>query len=71
MSRALYDYILKFIIVGDSSVGKSNIMLRFTDKRFHTQHELTIGVEFATKIVSYKNTNYKLNSDLKKLLCLI
>jgi Ras-related protein Rab-2A len=60
MSRALYDYTLKFIIVGDSSVGKSNIMSEFTDKRFHAQHELTIGVEFATKIVSYKNTNYKL-----------
>jgi Ras-related protein Rab-2A len=59
-SKTIYDYILKFIIVGESSVGKSNILLRFTDNRFQSSHDLTIGVEFATKIISKQNTIYKL-----------
>lgn len=60
MSKLIYDYVLKFIIVGDSTVGKSNIMSKYTDKRFQTNHDMTIGVEFATKIISVGNTNYKL-----------
>jgi Ras-related protein Rab-2A len=60
MAKNIYDYMLKFIIVGDSSVGKSNLMLRFTDKRFQTSHDLTIGVEFGTKLISNQNKIYKL-----------
>lgn len=52
MSKTLYDYVLKFIIVGDSTVGKSNIMSRYTDKKYQATHDTTIGVEFATKIIS-------------------
>jgi len=55
-----YICILKFIIIGDSSIGKSNILLRFTDNRFQSSHDSTIGVEFATKIISRQNTVYKL-----------
>lgn len=51
---------LKFIIVGNSTVGKSNIMSRYTDRRFHANHDMTIGVEFATKILSVGNTTYKM-----------
>ena len=58
--NSIYDYILKFIVVGDSTVGKSNILLRFTDNRFQSSHDSTIGVEFATKVISKKNTTYKL-----------
>jgi len=50
----------KFIIVGDSSTGKSKIFSRFTDDRFDSKHELTIGVEFGTKIIAWKNKKYKL-----------
>lgn len=59
-SKPVYDYIFKFIIVGDSAAGKSSILLRFTDNRFQSSHDLTIGVEFATKIISKQNTVYKL-----------
>ena len=44
-------YTFKFIIVGDSSVGKSCLLLRFTDGRFKTSHDLTIGVEFGSRLV--------------------
>jgi len=60
MSKPIYDYVLKFIIVGDSTVGKSNIMSSFTDKRFLSDHTMTIGVEFATKVISVENIKYKI-----------
>ncbi|KAK1432722.1 hypothetical protein QVD17_09620 [Tagetes erecta] len=47
-----YDYLFKFIIIGDTGVGKSCLLLQFTDKRFQPVHDLTIGVEFGTRIVS-------------------
>ena len=60
MPPSVYDYILKFIIVGDTTVGKSNILSRFTSNHFRASHDLTIGVDFAIKIVSRNNTIYKL-----------
>lgn len=60
MTRNVYDCILKFIIIGSSTVGKSNILLQFTDKRFTHNSDLTIGVEFATKLISRNKTVYKL-----------
>jgi len=44
-----YDYLLKFIIIGDSSVGKSCLLLQFTEKRFRHQFDPTIGVEFGAQ----------------------
>ena len=54
-------YTLKFIIVGDSAVGKSCHLLRFTDGRFKAAHDLTIGVEFGSRLVPVdNNVNVKL-----------
>ena len=47
-----YAYVFKYIIVGDSSVGKSCLLLKFTDQRFKAAHDLTIGVEFGSRTVS-------------------
>ena len=44
-----YDFLLKIVIVGDSGVGKSNILTRFTKNEFNVESKSTIGVEFATK----------------------
>ncbi|KAI7905695.1 P-loop containing nucleoside triphosphate hydrolase protein [Cokeromyces recurvatus] len=46
-----YNYIIKYIIVGDSGVGKSCLLLQFTDKQFYPGRELTIGVEFGTRFI--------------------
>ena len=51
-----YTYIFKFIIIGDSGVGKSCVLLQFTDKRFRVDHDITIGVEFGAKIVDIDGT---------------
>jgi len=56
-----YAYIFKFIIVGDSNVGKSCLLLQFTDNRFKQAHDLTIGVEFGARTLTIdKTTNIKL-----------
>ena len=57
-SQYEYSYSVKFIIVGDSSVGKSNILLRFSRNIFDSGHQATLGIEFANKHLIYNNTDY-------------
>jgi small GTP-binding protein len=38
-----YDYLAKLLIIGDSGVGKTNILLRFCENNFMTSHLTTIG----------------------------
>jgi Ras-related protein Rab-2A len=53
-------FVFKYIIIGDSGVGKSCLLLQFTDKRFEPLHDLTIGVEFGARMVSIDGKNVKL-----------
>eukprot|EP00047_Mylnosiga_fluctuans_P014859 m.41652 g.41652 ORF g.41652 m.41652 type:complete len:80 (+) comp5683_c0_seq1:89-328(+) len=41
-----YDALVKVVVVGDKSVGKSSLVLRFCDDSFPTQYIATIGVDF-------------------------
>jgi len=47
-----YDYLFKIVLIGDSGVGKSNLLTRFTRNEFNLESKTTIGVEFATKTMS-------------------
>lgn len=60
MSFQSYSYVFKYIIVGDSAVGKSCLLLQFTDKRFKSTHDLTIGVEFGSRTVQINDKSIKL-----------
>jgi GTPase SAR1 family protein len=42
---------LKYVIVGDSAVGKSSLLVRLTDDRFSTT-EPTLGVEFGSRVLT-------------------
>ena len=44
----------KFILIGDSAVGKSCLLKRLVDSSFENLHETTIGVEFGSKILDIK-----------------
>ena len=48
------------MIVGDSSVGKSCLLLRFADDQFNENYMTTIGVDFRFKTVKSNNKNVKL-----------
>lgn len=50
---------LKLVLVGDSGVGKSNIISRFTKNEFNLESKTTIGVEFATKVVDFDGRSIK------------
>jgi len=55
-----YAYLFKYIIIGDSSVGKSCLLLQFADKRFKADHDTTIGVEFGSKNIQIKDKTIKM-----------
>ena len=55
-----YDHLLKYVIVGDSSVGKSCLLLRFADDQFNENYMTTIGVDFRFKTVNSNGKNVKL-----------
>eukprot|EP01094_Clydonella_sp_ATCC50884_P026474 TRINITY_DN7269_c0_g1_i3.p1 TRINITY_DN7269_c0_g1~~TRINITY_DN7269_c0_g1_i3.p1 ORF type:complete len:214 (-),score=50.71 TRINITY_DN7269_c0_g1_i3:393-1034(-) len=55
-----YDYLLKFIIIGDAATGKSCLLHRFIDDKFKKDCSHTIGVEFGSKVVGVGGKNVKL-----------
>ncbi|PIN10430.1 GTP-binding protein SEC4, small G protein superfamily [Handroanthus impetiginosus] len=46
-----YDYLYKVVLIGDSGIGKSNLLSRFTKNEFSQESKSTIGVEFATRSI--------------------
>ena len=55
VSGDFYDFLLKVVLIGDSGVGKSNLLLRYTKDEFKLVSQMTIGVEFATKSIVIQN----------------
>jgi len=55
MPGASFDHLFKIVLVGDSGVGKSNLLSRFTKNVFTLDEKSTIGVEFATRIISMED----------------
>lgn len=47
--------LLKVIILGDSSVGKTSLMNHYVNKTFFTEYKSTIGADFLTKDVVVDN----------------
>ena len=60
MSEEDYDTIFKIVIVGDSGVGKTNLITRYLKNDFKPETKATIGVEFSDKKYIYKNKNIKI-----------
>ena len=51
-----YDYMVKYIVIGDMAVGKSSIILSYTKNEFPSHYKVTLGVDFETKIVTIEDT---------------
>jgi Ras-related protein Rab-11A len=54
-----YDFLFKIIIIGDSGVGKSSILTRYTRNEFGLETKSTIGVELATSLITVDDKNIK------------
>ncbi|OMJ92289.1 hypothetical protein SteCoe_4948 [Stentor coeruleus] len=55
-----YDYLFKVLLIGDSAVGKTSVLLRYVDDTFNPEFQTTIGVDF-------KISTFQLNSKVIKL----
>ncbi|KIK94401.1 hypothetical protein PAXRUDRAFT_828033 [Paxillus rubicundulus Ve08.2h10] len=54
-----YDFLFKVVLIGDSGVGKSNLLSRFTRNEFNLDSKSTIGVEFATRSINVDGKTVK------------
>ena len=54
-----YESLLKLVIMGDSSVGKSNYICRFVDGKFNPVHVSTVGFDFKSRIFEMSNPKKK------------
>ncbi|KAK4485007.1 hypothetical protein RD792_007615 [Penstemon davidsonii] len=53
------DYLFKIVLIGDSAVGKSNLLARFARDEFYPNSKSTIGVEFQTQKIDIKGKEVK------------
>ncbi|XP_048828818.1 ras-related protein Rab-27A-like [Brienomyrus brachyistius] len=54
MSDGDYDYLIKFLALGDSGVGKTSFLYQYTDGKFNTKFITTVGIDFREKRVVYR-----------------
>ena len=54
-----YEFLVKIIIIGDSGVGKTNIMFRFADNTFNSLHVSTVGLDYKSKIIILPSSKKK------------
>ena len=55
-----YDYLFKLVIIGNSGVGKSSLLLRFADDQFNESYLTTIGVDFRFRTLPIDGKSVKL-----------
>jgi small GTP-binding protein len=55
-----FDYINKIIIIGDSGVGKSNILIRYSEDKFVENYMMTIGINYRYKVAVIDGIRIKL-----------
>jgi small GTP-binding protein len=55
-----FDYLQKIIIIGDSGVGKSNVLLRYSEGKFVENYMMTIGINYMFKVTAVDGVRIKL-----------
>ncbi|OMJ79838.1 hypothetical protein SteCoe_20034 [Stentor coeruleus] len=60
MANPEYDYLFKLLLIGDSGVGKSSLLLRFADNTYTESFIATIGVDFKIKTIDVESKVIKL-----------
>ncbi|CAI5793067.1 ras-related protein Rab-27A isoform X1 [Podarcis lilfordi] len=55
MSDGDYDYLIKFLALGDSGVGKTSFLYQYTDGKFNSKFITTVGIDFREKRVVYRS----------------
>lgn len=60
LQQKQYDFLFKVLLIGDSGVGKTCILFRFSDDKFNTTFISTIGIDFKLKTVEINGKTIKL-----------
>jgi len=60
MAAKDYDHLFKLLIIGDSGVGKSSLLVRFADNHFSGNYITTIGVDFKIRTIEIQGERVKL-----------
>ena len=55
-----FHYLLKYVIIGDSGVGKSNILLKYIYNSFSEEFKTTVGVEFGARNIEINKAIYRI-----------
>ena len=50
-NRQNYSYQFQYIVIGETSIGKTCLLLQFTTKKFSTSYEVTVGVDFGSTMI--------------------
>ena len=51
---------IKLLLLGETGVGKTSIMHRFANKKYEDAKASTIGIDYETKIIKYKDKSYNI-----------
>ncbi|XP_018792101.1 PREDICTED: ras-related protein Rab-18 [Bactrocera latifrons] len=54
------DKTIKLLVIGESGVGKSSLIRRFVEDKFDDNHDVTIGMDFKSKVINIDGLEYKL-----------
>lgn len=55
-----WDFLFKYVVVGDPGVGKTCLLMAFMNRAFRSSHDVTIGVEFGSRTVQLGGHSVKL-----------
>ncbi|XP_017484986.1 PREDICTED: ras-related protein Rab-27A [Rhagoletis zephyria] len=66
MANIDYDFLMKFLALGDSGVGKTSFLYQYTDGQFHSKFISTVGIDFREKrlIYTYRGRNHRIHLQL-------
>ncbi|XP_015251097.1 PREDICTED: ras-related protein Rab-1A-like [Cyprinodon variegatus] len=65
-----YDYLFKLLLIGDSGVGKSCLLLRFADDTYTESYISTIGVDFKIRTIELDSKTIKLQIEFADSLAI-
>lgn len=72
MSDGDYDYLIKFLALGDSGVGKTSFLYQYTDGKFNSKFITTVGIDFREKrvvgFINFKCLNCKPSTSYSRSL---